>query len=181
MAKKEEYKVIKEETIDLNFYAVRSKDGKWLRSRGYGGSGESWVEDFTKAKIWSSARGAKGQITWWAKNYPKFGVPDLVMITIGKCVYLDQADRVKESIDKSTREELVRKSTQLRRDIEYYTNRYQQDQKVALEKSEELKKTLEMVMSQLNGETKTCSRKGVMRAGESCRFNNNCTYPNCLH
>ena len=26
---------------------------------------------------------------------------------------------------------------------------------------------------------KSCSKNGVLREGESCRFNNNCTYPNC--
>lgn len=26
---------------------------------------------------------------------------------------------------------------------------------------------------------KSCSKNGVLKEGESCRFNNNCTYPNC--
>lgn len=26
---------------------------------------------------------------------------------------------------------------------------------------------------------KSCSKNGVLREGESCRFNNNCIYPNC--
>jgi hypothetical protein len=69
----------------------------------------------------------------------------------------------------------------LRRDIEYYAQNNKNDRDDSIKKSEELKRTLEMVTAQLkSGETRTCSRKGVLRTGESCRFNNNCTYPNCL-
>ena len=94
--KTDDYPVTKVEEIPLNFYAVRSKDGKWLRAKGFGGSGESWVSGITKAKIYGSTRAPKAQITFWANNYPKFGVPDLVRITTGKCEYLDQTERVSD-------------------------------------------------------------------------------------
>lgn len=94
--KTDDFTVIKTEEIPLNFYAVRSKDGKWLRAKGYGGSGESWVTDIAKAKIYGNTRAPKSQITFWANNYPKFGVPDLVRITMGKCEYLDQEARVSD-------------------------------------------------------------------------------------
>ena len=69
----------------------------------------------------------------------------------------------------------------LRQYIEYYAQKNKNDRDDSIKKSEELKRTLEMVTANLkNGETRTCSRKGVLRTGESCRFNNNCTYPNCL-
>ena len=35
--------------IDLKLYAVQSKDGKWLRAKGYSGSGNSWVENIEDA------------------------------------------------------------------------------------------------------------------------------------
>jgi hypothetical protein len=94
--KTDDFTVTKVEEIPLNFYAVRSKDGKWLRAKGYGGSGESWVSDITKAKIYGNTRAPKAQITYWANNYPQFGVPDLVRITTGKCEYLDQEARVSD-------------------------------------------------------------------------------------
>lgn len=105
MAKKEDFTVTRVEEIPLNFYAVRSKDGKWLRAKGYGGSGNSWVDDISKAKIYPSTRGPKAQITFWANNYPQYGVPDLVRITVGKCEYLDQTERVSDSkVRKDVRE-----------------------------------------------------------------------------
>jgi len=96
--------VIKEEEVELNFYTVRSKDGKWLRAKKHGynslDTGKSWTDNITEARIYTTPRGAKGQVTFWARNYPQFGVPDLVQITTGKCLYLDQEERTKKVIRK---------------------------------------------------------------------------------
>lgn len=122
MAKKEEFTVKKTEEVILNFYAVRSQDGKWFRSKGLYGSGNSWVEDLTKAKIYSKPGPAKSQITFWAKNYPEFGIPDLVRITTGVCEYLDQTERVKDRIQKIKQKEIEDKI----RHSEYRINNYLQ-------------------------------------------------------
>ena len=122
MAKIETFTINKTETVSLNFYAVRSQDGKWFRSKGYGGVGESWVEDITKAKIYSKPGPAKSQVTFWAKNYPEFGVPYLVRITTGVCEYLDQTERVKDRIFKIKQKELEDKI----RNAEYRINNYLQ-------------------------------------------------------
>lgn len=111
--KKTEDVVIREETIELNLYAVRSKDGKWLRSKGYGGGGPNWIDSFDRAKIWTKAAPAKSQITTWARLYPQFGVPDLVLIKSGLVQYLDQTERTKESIRKIEIETLENKIVHL--------------------------------------------------------------------
>ncbi len=115
---KEEYKIIHTEEIDLNIYAVRSKKGKWLRSKGYNGGGESWVDDFTQAKIYSKPGPAKAQITFWGTHYPEFGVPDLVRITVGTCQYLDQEERVKIAKEKKIIRELKDDILRTEREIE---------------------------------------------------------------
>ena len=51
MAKVEEEKIVDAGEIDLSFYAVMSKDGKWFRSKGYNGGGDSWVDNVNKAKL----------------------------------------------------------------------------------------------------------------------------------
>lgn len=103
-AKKEEFIVKRTETLDLNFYTVRSQDGRWLRAKKHGYNsldhGRSWTDDLTEAKIYSKPGPAKSQITFWANNYPTFGVPDLVQITTGVCLFLDQENRVKDAIKK---------------------------------------------------------------------------------
>lgn len=65
----------------LDLYVVRSNDGKFLRSKGYGGSGECWVTDINKAKIYSRPGPAKAQCTWWFEHYPVYGRPDVWKIT----------------------------------------------------------------------------------------------------
>lgn len=123
MAKKEINTIVETVEVELNFYAVRSKDGKWLRSKGYGGSGESWVSDITKAKIYGKIGPARSQVTFWAKNYPEFGIPDIVLISTGKCNILDEGDRVKKAIAKIQREETQWQINYLKGQIEYYTRK----------------------------------------------------------
>jgi hypothetical protein len=117
--KKDNFVIIRSETLELNFYAVRSKDGKWLRAKGYGGSGKSWVDEMSKAKIYANPGPAKAQITFWAKNYPEYGVPELVQITTATCNFIDQEDRVKEAITKQEIEEHRRKLRRLETEIAY--------------------------------------------------------------
>lgn len=141
MKKKEETFVIKKtEEVNLNFYAVRSQDGKWLRSKGYGGGGESWVEDITKAKIYSKPGTAKAQITFWAKNYPKFGIPDLVKITTGVCEYLDQTERVNETIHNIKLKELERQISSSEYRINNYIQKTTWDKEYIEKEKNDLKK-----------------------------------------
>jgi hypothetical protein len=101
MAKKDNFIIKKTEILGLNFYAVRSQDGKWLRAKKHGynsfDTSGSWTENISEAKIYGKPGPAKTQITFWGNNYPKFGIPDLVKITTGECQYLDQEDRVKKA------------------------------------------------------------------------------------
>ena len=120
MAKKETFFIKKTENIEINLYAVRSKDGKCLRSKGQNGYGNSWVDEFSQAKVWNRPGPAKAQVTWWGTNYPDFGVPDLVQIVSGTCNYLDQTERVQEA----ARKKEIANAQQKVRDIEYRINNY---------------------------------------------------------
>lgn len=68
--------------MENKFYAVRSKDGKYFKSKGYGGYGNSWRDNLNEAKIYPKPGPARAQITFWATNYPEYGVPDLVEFVI---------------------------------------------------------------------------------------------------
>jgi hypothetical protein len=147
MGKKDEIFVVKKtEQVDLNFYAVRSQDGKWFRSKGMNGYGESWVEDITKAKIYLKPGPAKAQITFWSKNYPEFGIPDLVRITTGVCEFLDQTDRVNSTIIKIKTRELEREI----RSSEYRINNYIQKTKWDQEYIEKEKLKMDENIKELN-------------------------------
>lgn len=60
--------VKKVENLNLNFYTVRSQDGKWLRAKRHGynsfDSNGSWTEDLAEAKIYSKPGPAKTQVTF---------------------------------------------------------------------------------------------------------------------
>lgn len=125
---------------DVKVYAVRSADGKYLRSRGYGGSGESWVEKLTSAKLWFKPGPAKAQITFWAKNYPQFGVPQLVTFNLVEAASERQEERVSKVIKAQLRTELSSKKSAYKRkveilqksqkEIESKLNRLKEDEKV---------------------------------------------------
>jgi len=86
--------------LDLKLYAVRNKDGKWLRTKGYGGYGECWVDDIQTAKIYPRIGPARSQVTWWSNNYPDYGIPDLIELPCVIGVILDEKKRVKKAMDK---------------------------------------------------------------------------------
>lgn len=90
-------------TVDvsgLEFYLVRNKEGKWLRSKGYGGVGECWVDDVKRAKVYGRIGPARAQVSYWANQYPKYGVPDIVKLTISGFTILNEAERIKKQAEK---------------------------------------------------------------------------------
>ena len=87
----------------LNLYAVRSKDGKWFRSKGYSGSGESWVKDVNKARIYASSGPARAVVTFFAEKHPDYGVPDLVRLVVTEAITVDESDRIKINQEKKQR------------------------------------------------------------------------------
>ena len=47
--------------VDLTMYAIQSQDGKWFRAKGYGGAGNSWVDDIKNARIYGKPGPARAQ------------------------------------------------------------------------------------------------------------------------
>jgi hypothetical protein len=123
-------------SVNLKFYAVRSKDGKWLRAKGYSGYGESWVTDILNAKIYPKIGNARRQITWWSNQYPEYGIPEIVEFSITTGTIIDESDRVKISMEKKKKKEEMAEIN-LRK---WYLKRAEDELKEAQEKYNELKK-----------------------------------------
>lgn len=81
----------------LTFYIVKSQDGKYLRTTGFGGNGEHWVSDIKKAKVWNKIGPAHSQVTWWSNAYPDFGIPMVIPLVATPGEPIDQTDRVKKA------------------------------------------------------------------------------------
>lgn len=99
------------------FYAIINHENKFLRRKGYGGYGNSWIDNIGAARIYPKIGTAKAQITFWGKNYPQYPTPKLVEITGSITSIIEQGDRVKNAIDKER--ELENRHALYRAQIEY--------------------------------------------------------------
>lgn len=95
----------------LDFYAIRSHDGKWFRAKGYSGRGDNWVDDVKSAKIYQRTRSARSVVTYYAKAWPSRPVPKLVHFTAQAVEVFDEEERIakqKEREKKRKEQEKVR-------------------------------------------------------------------------
>lgn len=120
----------------LKLYLVRNNDGKYFRSKGYGGYGSSWVDSIEDAKFYTKESTAKGRVTWWAKNYPAYGVPEIVVLEAVIADVKKQEERVKKAKDK---EQYLKDTKHIREE-----KRKIRDAKKELEKAEERLRQLEI-------------------------------------
>ena len=95
----------------LEFYAVRNQEGKWFRAKGYGGYGDTWVSDIKKARTYNKLGSARAQVSYFANNYPKYGIPELVVFKCDHMEVLDETERVEKQRQKK---ELAEKNRELR-------------------------------------------------------------------
>jgi hypothetical protein len=76
------------------FYAIRSQDGKFFRSKGYGynaTNGVNWVDEISKARIYTRPAPAKSRITWFFKKFPEYGKADLIELHVTNINIFDEA------------------------------------------------------------------------------------------
>jgi len=127
---------IKSDNLDLQFYVVRSRDGMFFRSKGFNGYGDSWVKEITKAKVYSKIGAAKGQVTFWATNYPDFGIPDIIVLSLSATKVIDESDRVRKTLEKKLKEAI--------KNVEDYKQKYPNSYSLerAQKDVEKLQKTL---------------------------------------
>lgn len=98
--------------MELKLYVLRSKDGKYFKSKGYQGIGASWRDEIGDAKVYAKPGPARSQVTWWATHFPQFGVPDLLEITITEdnIKVLNETSRVDKVKLRKEREEKERQA-----------------------------------------------------------------------
>ena len=92
--------------IELDLYVVCNRDGQYLRSKGYGGSGDKWIDDIRKARIYPRIGTARAQVTWFANNYPQYGVPKILKLTCTAMEILEETERVSKSQKAKAKREL---------------------------------------------------------------------------
>lgn len=103
--------------MELKLYAVMNHEGKWLRAKGFGGYGETWIKDIQKAKFYGRIGPARGRVTFFAKRWTNHPVPEIVEITSTDFKVLDEKNRVanvdrKEKM-RAAKAELARKKKEI--------------------------------------------------------------------
>lgn len=66
---------------DLELYVVRNQDGKFFRAKGINGSGESWVDDLKRARIYAKIGPARSCVTFFSKS-KSYDPPAILKLTI---------------------------------------------------------------------------------------------------
>lgn len=119
-------------TASLDFYVVRNKEGKFFRAKGYGGHGDSWVEEIGRARVYANIRGPRGVVSFFALNYPDYGVPEIVRLHATEAEVIDETERIKKAKEKKQqkkeKEELLatqRKLKEAERDFHNAKARYE--------------------------------------------------------
>lgn len=83
----------KQLNLEGNLFIVVNSEGKVMRTRGYGGSGDSWVDTLTTARIYVKLSHARTQAGFWEKSGPR---PDIYMLTSKGWQLLDESDFIEK-------------------------------------------------------------------------------------
>lgn len=102
---------------ELVLFVVRNAKGQYFRAKGFSGSGESWVNDINKAKIYGKIGGARGTVTYFAQD-TKYPVPEIVKLTVTGMEVIDEKDRVEKVLAKKAREKDEQEKRRAKRDLE---------------------------------------------------------------
>lgn len=92
----------------LTLYAVRNREGKWFRSKGYGGYGDTWTSDIGKAKLYAKIGQARGRASFFATRWPEHDTPDIVEFTATETRVLPEGERVQWVAKKKAEREIAR-------------------------------------------------------------------------
>lgn len=88
-----------EQPINLIVYAIRNHEGKFLKARGFRGTG-TWVDDINKAKIYSKIGTPRSTITWIATHNETYPIPQLLKLTVTGVEVMDEKGRIEKMIQK---------------------------------------------------------------------------------
>lgn len=114
MTKKEDI-IIKVIPIEHQAYVVVNHEGKYFKNKSriyrwdaWHNEG-TWVDDLSKAKIYTKSGPARSVITWFAKSNQLEAIPYLGVLKMTSCELIDESFRISESSIKDQRAELVRR------------------------------------------------------------------------
>jgi hypothetical protein len=111
---------------ELFFYVVRNSDGEFFRAKGYGGYGQTWVKEITKARVYTKIGPARASVSYFANHYPEYPSPTILKMGVGAVEVINEAERVEKQKIKKQEAEERRKARQAKRNLEYAQKQFQE-------------------------------------------------------
>jgi hypothetical protein len=121
--------VDKNDPLQLSVYIVRNQEGKYCRTKGYGGYGSTWVDDILKAKVYTKLSGARTRVGYFANAWPQYGVPSIIKLMVTEVEVLDEADRVAKSREDKRKKKLAREASIQRAKLRHAQESYDRAKK----------------------------------------------------
>ena len=104
--------------MGIDLYVIRNKEGKYFRAKGYGGSGPTWVDDVNKCKVYTKLGQARARVTWFTREWPDHGIPDILKLIVTSAQVLDESARVKKAVTKLEEEKIAREKRDAKQALE---------------------------------------------------------------
>lgn len=83
------------ETI-LDLFVVKTESGKYFRAKGYNGSGQTFVDELKKARLYTRLGPARSCVTYF-KNYNKMKLEIVQLLVTGEQVFDDSVRITKQA------------------------------------------------------------------------------------
>lgn len=122
--------------LDLEFYVVVNSTGQFFRAKGYGGAGESFINDAKKCRVYGKIGPARSVVTYFANAYPTYPNLQILKLNIGGYEVLDETARIQKAKDAKIRA----KAAQEKNMAQYRLKEAEKALKLAQDKLNELNK-----------------------------------------
>jgi hypothetical protein len=114
---------ISEENQSIELFLLMNSSGQFMRSKGFSGSGKSWVDGIKTARIYTSIGPAKAQVTYWKKHFQEYECPKIAVLEATIKEVLDQSYRVSEVIKKQKQDKINAEEKALKNKISSLTDK----------------------------------------------------------
>lgn len=136
--------------IDLEMFTVINNKGQYFRAKGYGGGGETWVDDIKKAKIYGKVGPARSLVTWFANHHPKYPTPKIGVLLATQCIIVDESVRVNNAKVSKEKKELQAAISLAKRELQSAENKLKSAHKNADDAAKAAAEKLNALQTKMN-------------------------------
>jgi hypothetical protein len=104
--------------LDLEFYVVVNSTGQYFRAKGYGGAGQSFVDDAKKCKVYGKIGPARSVVTYFANAHPQYPTLQIIKLNIAGYEVLDEASRVQKAKEAKIRAKAAQEAAAAKRRVQ---------------------------------------------------------------